>query len=95
MPEAKRLEKAEVEVIIDRIPGFRDRLRMHQHEIATRLELENLRTQGGDARQIVDWLRNEFLAGRSGTVRGDFGLRIAEMIESGAYRQEMQKEAVV
>lgn len=89
MSEPKRLDRRLVESIIDRIPGFRDRLLLHQHEIATRLELDALREgahrSGEEAHKIAEWLRKEYLAGREGTVRGDFGLRIAEMIESGAY----------
>ena len=89
MPNVKRLDPTEVENIIDRIPGFHDRLRMYQHEIATRLELDHVHAGSGEneAHKIAVWLRDEFLAGRAGTVRGDFGLKIAELIESGAYRQ--------
>jgi len=101
---ATKLQRDELEKIVDRLENFRDRLRMHQHLVACRLEEEERakRPQQAaepsepEAAQIAAWLRGEFLAGRAGTVRGDFGLKIAQLIEDGAWKSPpvTQKEAV-
>lgn len=100
---AMKLGRDELEKIVDRLENFRDRLRMHQHLVALRLEEEERQRaaaqapqpSGSEAEQISIWLR-EFLAGREGTVRGDFGLKIAQLIEEGAWKNTpiVQKEAV-
>jgi len=100
-----KLGQDELEKIVDRLENFRDRLRMHQHLVALRLEEEERQraaaqapqpSSGSEAEQILVWLRGEFLAGRQGTVRGDFGLKIAQLIEQGAWKSPpvTKKEAV-
>ena len=96
----KILESSELDRIIYGIDSFNDKLKLHQHELAVRLELERLRKATElppiviqqpaepEAAAIVRWLREEFLVGREGTVRGDFGLKIASLIEDGAFRKK-------
>jgi len=86
----KRLPRRDYEAIIDRLPKFQDRVKMHDHEIATRLTLEKLEgPQEGPAvdeaalrANIVKWIRTQALD-REATVRGKQILRIADAIEAG------------
>lgn len=96
MTEAKILDRTETEKMIDtHIPSFRDRLRLHLHDVKIRQELERLQTlvveapvrNDTTAADIAKWIRSLAL-GREGTVRGQYAVKIAQMIEDGTYKEE-------
>ena len=82
------LSRKEAGAIFDQLP-FLSRVRAYQHDSLLRQQAEAATKEPAvsDAAEIARWIREEFLAGREGTVRGDFGLKIAAAIESGSFRK--------